>query len=379
MPESEVREIALRAIAHAVGAVVLPHGFRAPLPEGAARPQDDPPPDAAKISALDAPLAALERALDPSAASPSASLVICTRDRPEQLERCLAALTSVGTGFLEIIVVDNGPANPATRAVAERFPGIVYVPEPRTGLSIARNTGVRASRGAIVAFTDDDVIIHPNWPARLRGAFADPATMVVTGLVLPSELETEAQVMFEQELGGFGQGFRPLVYGEEFFSRTRDWGVPVWKLGAGANMAFRREVFDSVGYFDERLGPGASGGCGDDSELWYRILAAGHRCRYEPTAVVFHRHRETWDGMLQQLHSYMHGHVIALFIQYWRHGHTGNVYRALVVLPRYYAFLLLKAFLGRLGARRRLLRTELAGWISGLMASLRMARASRRR
>jgi GT2 family glycosyltransferase len=73
-------------------------------------------------------------------------------------------------------------------------------------------------------------------------------------------------------------------------------GVPAWDVGAGANMAFRKTVFEKVGYFDERLDVGASG-CSGDSEYWYRIMAEGFTCRYFPHIYVYHQHRESWDDL----------------------------------------------------------------------------------
>jgi GT2 family glycosyltransferase len=116
----------------------------------------------------------------------------------------------------------------------------------------------------------------------------------------------------------------------------RPLGVPVWRIGAGANMAFRREVFERLGGFDERLGAGAAG-CSEDSEMWYRVLAAGHSCRYEPAAVVRHQHRADLDGVRRQSRAYLDGHVAALLVQYARHRDPGNLRRLLVALPRYYA------------------------------------------
>jgi GT2 family glycosyltransferase len=138
-------------------------------------------------------------------------------------------------------------------------------------------------------------------------------------------------------------------------------------------MAFRREVFASVGLFDERLGAGASG-CSEDSEMWYRLLAAGHSCRYEPTAIVFHRHRETLDGLRSQMRAYARGHVVALFVQYWRHGDAGNLRRAFGQIPRWYLVLLWRGLRGGFGVRQRLLRDEVAGWLAGLGAALRLRR-----
>src|SRR5690606_24220581 len=149
---------------------------------------------------------------------------------------------------------------------------------------------------------DDDVEVHPQWTRRLRRGFADPGVKAVTGLVLPAELETPSQVQFEK-YWSFHRGYIPRLYDAAFFERHRRWGVPAWEVGAGANMAFRRQVFEKVGLFDERLDAGAAG-CSGDSEMWYRVLAEGHMCRYEPTAVVYHYHRREDEALKKQLRAY---------------------------------------------------------------------------
>ncbi len=112
-------------------------------------------------------------------------------------------------------------------------------------------------------------------------------------------------------------------------------GVPVWRIGAGANMAFRREVFSRIGLFDERLGAGASG-CSEDSEFWYRMLAAGMSIAYEPRAVVWHSHRGDRQAFRSQMKQYMRGHVAALLVQFEKHRHFGNIRRLFRAIPCYY-------------------------------------------
>jgi GT2 family glycosyltransferase len=255
-----------------------------------------------------------------------------------------------------------------------QVPGVRYVAEPRRGLSIARNTGVRAATGELIAFTDDDAAVHPTWAARVRYGLRDPALLALTGLVLPAELATQSQLVFEHDLGGFGHGYRMLDFDAEFFRTLRWKGVPVWLVGAGANMAFRRRAFERVGGFDERLGAGAAG-CSEDSELWYRLLAAGERCRYDPALVVYHYHRADEAALRAQVRAYMRGHVDALLIQYERHRHAGNLLRLCVILPRFYASLLLSACLHGFTVRTRLVRSELAGCLAGI-AYYRGRRAS---
>jgi GT2 family glycosyltransferase len=339
IPSQQLVSVASRIVAPAIAFRTVRDGFAPPLPVPARK---QPSGETAKLSqllALDRPLAALAgRTQAPGRATPSVSVVVCTRNRPEDLEKCLTALAGLAPAPAEIIVVDNDPRSGGTRRVTDCHPAVRYVPEERPGLSAARNTGVLAATGDIVAFTDDDVIVDPRWVGAICEAFEDRAVASVTGLVLPAELETAAQYAFQTDVLGWGWGYRAVDFDRTFFDATKDVGVPAWRLGAGANMAFRREVFDRVGLFDERLGAGASG-CSEDSELWYRLLADGHRCRYWPAAVVLHRHRADWDGLRQQMYTYMRGHVTALFVQFERYRHWGNIYRAFVALPWYLATL----------------------------------------
>jgi GT2 family glycosyltransferase len=265
----------------------------------------------------------------------------------------------------EVLVVDNDPADPRTRAAVERVGGARYVPEPRPGLSAARNAGIRAAGGDVIAFVDDDTEVHPRWLDALLAGFDSPRVLAVTGSVLPAELRTRAQVTFERRMGQAARAHARIAYDRTFFEPQKPYGVPVWRIGAGANMAFRRETFDEVGLFDERLGAGATG-CSEDSELWYRLLAAGWECRYEPDSVVLHRHRESMDELRRQAHDYLKGHVAALFVQYANHGHPGNLRRIALSLP---AHLISRAVEERFEARADrsgLLSAEVRGFLAGL-------------
>jgi GT2 family glycosyltransferase len=247
-----------------------------------------------------------------------------------------------------------------------------YVREDRPGLDIARNCGVRAATGDIVAFTDDDVRLHPRWLERLTAAFDADVVMAVTGLVLPAELETAAQLHFETHWG-FGRGYRPIDFGADFFRTDRTHGCPAWKIGAGANMAFRRESFRRAGLFDERLDVGAAG-CSGDSEYWHRVLFHGGICRYEPAAVAFHYHRREFAGLSQQIFAYMRGHAAALLVQYERSGNLGNLRRALATLPAWYAQRWLRRALRGRAENDLLLAEETRGFISGLLFYTRAPR-----
>lgn len=367
---AQLTEIAIKAIAPAVGDRLLTQGFKAPLPEFGLS-EGEGAPSFSALMALDRPLAQLQT-LERQPDDCSVSVVICTRDRPEALAKCLAALQNARQQPSEIIVVDNAPSSEATRQLVAQMPAIRYVLEPRPGLDIARNTGIRHSRSEVVAFTDDDVTVHPDWVVRLQQSFQDPQVMAVTGLVLAAELETEPQLLFEQ-YWSFNRGYRVLTYDSQYFEQLKPWGVPAWCIGAGANMAFRRQIFDKIGYFDERLDVGAAG-CSGDSEFWYRVLAEGGICRYEPAAVVYHYHRRDVASFKKQMYFYMRGHVAALLIQFEKYQHWGNLRRLFISLPKYYSKLLVKGTAKRFQSRYSTLLPEILGCGSGLMFYLQSQR-----
>lgn len=302
----------------------------------------------------------------------TASVVICTRDRPDELRRCLASLPQQSFKPNEIVVVDNASRDGRTLEVALEA-GVVYVREDRPGLDFARNTGAMHATADIVAYTDDDVLLHPRWLEHLVAAFDQPSIGAVTGLVLPGELETEAQRHFES-FWSFGQGYDRKDYRAADFAITSASAVfPAWKVGAGASMAFRRTVFDKAGLFDERLDVGQAG-CSGDSEYWYRLLAAGIDCRYEPIAIAFHFHRREMGGLSHQIYSYMRGHAAALMVQNERTGLRCNRTQALYWMPRWYAARIWRRLRRGWTIEDRFLWQEVTGYFAGLLFYWRQKR-----
>ncbi|MFB9608246.1 glycosyltransferase [Streptomyces roseofulvus] len=251
-------------------------------------------------------LAAAERTPAPSR-TPPASVVVATRERPASLARALDSLLAQDHPDHELIVVDNAPRTSATHdLVTERYAGRVrYVREDRPGLATAHNAGVAAARGEILAFTDDDVIADPRWLSALAAPFAaDPGLGCVTGLILPARLTTPAQILLESH-GGFAKGFAPRLYDparppadEPLFPFTAG------SFGSGANMAFRASALRRAGGFDPATGTGTPAKGGDDLYAFVAVLAAGHRLRYTPDALVWHHHRETWQDLRNQAYGY---------------------------------------------------------------------------
>lgn len=292
------------------------------------------------------------------------SVIICTRNRSSYLYKCISELRKAACLPQEIIVVDNASSDNKTREIVKQFPEVIYVAEPRIGLDIARNTGISKASCSIVAFTDDDVLIHPLWVYRVWKTFQTASVAAMTGLVIATALDTEAQFIFEK-YWSFNRGYLDKIYDEAYFSASLSKGPPVWEIGAGANMAFRKSIFEEVGYFHELLDVGAAG-CNGDSEMWYRILAKGYNIHYNPRAIAFHEHRAEIQDLKKQLFNYMRGYTVALLWQQKQQPDSG--YKSLVFwkLPRHYAISLIKG-LPRYRNRYRTIWVEIKGVVSGLV------------
>ncbi|MEG5066876.1 glycosyltransferase [Microcoleus sp. B3-A4] len=234
----------------------------------------------------------------PVQAMPLATVAVCTRDRPEDLRRCLDALMQIPDDGQEYLVIDNCPGTDATKELIKNYPQVRYVREDLPGSSAARNRALREAKHEFVAFTDDDAAPDPNWLRSLLWNFSHPRVMCVTGLVMPLELETEAQELFEW-YSPHGRGFDRRV-----FDGAQCNPLIVHLVGVSASMAVRKSLSDCIGLFDEALGAGTPTVGGEDCELFARILRAGYCIVYEPRALSWHRHRRTWEELRKTLQGY---------------------------------------------------------------------------
>ena len=228
----------------------------------------------------------------------TATVAVCTRNRTQDLERCIASLLAMPDDGQEILIVDNAPSTESTKILVEHFPRLGYVREERAGLDVARNRALRTARGEVVAFTDDDAAPDRLWLRSLLRNFADPLVMAATGSTMPLELETEAQITF-QRYGGFLRGFKRWVFDPNDHDPMLG-----WHAGAGVNMALRRSVVDLIGPFDEALDAGTPTHAGGDSDMFRRILTAGYRIAYDPEALNWHRHRRSRAELKRQIYGY---------------------------------------------------------------------------
>lgn len=236
---------------------------------------------------------------------PPVSVIICTREHPDQLERQLESVCRLDYPQYEVIVVDNAPRTDRTRAVCERFAGAVrYVVEPHKGLDYARNAGWRAARYPIVAYTDDDACVDPQWLSGLAQNYADPKVACVTGITFPYEIESDAQELFEK-YGGMQRGFERRVFKPGPWSPQ--YPVGSGRFGAGVNLSLRRDVLEAMGGFDDALDVGSLSRGGGDLDIMTRVIRDGWSLVYEPAAVVWHQHRRTMRELRRQMYDYGFG------------------------------------------------------------------------
>jgi glucosyl-dolichyl phosphate glucuronosyltransferase len=220
--------------------------------------------------------------------------VLCTYNRCQSLAKALDSLAASilpETVEWEVLVVDNNSSD-QTRAVVEdsrlRYPGrFRYLFEPRQGKSYALNAGIREARGDVLAFVDDDVTVEPTWLENLTSALDDGQWAGSGGRILPM------------------RGFVPPPWlaldGPHNLAGALcaycDYGDAPGELKAppyGANMAFRKEMFERYGHFRTDLGPRPSSEMRfEDTEFGRRLMEGGERLRYAPSAVVYHEVHES--------------------------------------------------------------------------------------
>jgi GT2 family glycosyltransferase len=234
------------------------------------------------------------------------TVVVATRERPDSLRSCLYALLDMEYPCYDIVVVDNDPSTGDTaELIARHFSESVrYVRENRRGLAAAHNRGLAEVRGQIVAFVDDDVIVDRHWLSGIAEGFAaDSGVGCVTGLILPAELDTPAQLLLERH-GGFDKGFGLRIFDTDSH-RPDDPLFPftAGRFGSGANMAFDTAVLRTMGGFDPAIGIGTFARGGDDLAAFFRVVL-GHRVVYQPAAIVWHRHHREMAALRNQAFGY---------------------------------------------------------------------------
>lgn len=249
----------------------------------------------------------------PSAGEQGVTVAVCTRDRATELtEVCLPAVQKIIYEPLDILVIDNAPSSGTTRkavtGLCREDRRIRYVCEPEPGLSRARNRALASAQFDLIAFTDDDVRPDPSWVSALAAGFMlDPETVCVTGAVVPIGLESGSEQYFEARYS-WGEVFEPRRYDlARHRHPSRLYPFRAGLFGTGANFAVRREAALQTGGFDPLLGAGGVGRGGEDLDMFLRLVLAGKRITYLPSALVWHQHRVGLQALSEQVYSYGHG------------------------------------------------------------------------
>jgi cellulose synthase/poly-beta-1,6-N-acetylglucosamine synthase-like glycosyltransferase len=305
---------------------------------------------------------------------PTCTVVICTRDRPEELDRCLRAVRKIDYSSFEVLVVDNAPRKAPAREAAE-CSATRYVIEPVSGLSRARNRGALESTSDLIAYIDDDAIPEPRWLSSIASAFEDPRVMAAAGRVIPSQ---SSQTNSSVSLPGMREGRPQWVV---------DLNNPYWfeianfgGIGGGANMAFRRSAFAEWPGFDIRLGRGAVIDGGEEDYAFFSLIDRGFSVVYTPQAVVRHPIPNTLEEIrsahLRALAT-ISAYIIFLFFDQprYRMRLLRYIARGVLSVPRVWSDEKITAP-ARLAPRSREMLARLSGlWLFG-KASLACTRAS---
>jgi GT2 family glycosyltransferase len=254
-------------------------------------------------------MAVLPRAAVPSETTSlnPISVIVCTRDRPEALRSALSSLLAVDYPDFEIIVVDNASITDASHGVVTSLndPRLRLVTERAAGLARARNRGVLMAAHEVVAFTDDDVVVDPGWLRGLMDGFSLGTDIAcVCGMVPSGELRSFSQAYFDARVT-WARRCQPEVY--RLSDPPKDqvlFPFQVGQYGTGANFAMARSTLIELGGFDEALGVGSPTRGGEDIDMFVRVLLAGHGLAYQPSALVWHRHRADLAALQEQIVGY---------------------------------------------------------------------------
>lgn len=236
------------------------------------------------------------------------SVIVPVLNAARTLPRCLEALERLDPPPSEILLVDNGSSDGSLGLLhkfASTLPGNRgrVLQEYRRGAAAARNTGIRAAQGELIAFTDADCIPETAWLRNLIAPFADPQVGAVAGRVAAAPHNSTLELF--SALYTLALPDKP--------SRHRRWSP--WEGGfPTANLAVRRPVLEILDGFDEQAMI-----YGEDYDLCARIYGQSLEIAYEPAARVLHQHRTTLVGMMRQAFGFGRGHSF-LLRRHIRHG-----------------------------------------------------------
>jgi glycosyltransferase involved in cell wall biosynthesis len=289
------------------------------------------------------------------------SVVVPTRNRPAHAAACAASILATD-GFVDLIVVDQSDDRVTEEALSKIDDRrLRYVRMETRGVTRGRNLGMELSDSEIIAFTDDDCRVKPDWVRRIIDVFvADPNTAVVCGRVsVPEEILSE----------GWAEGFQPHVREwQGHYPPLGDWGIT-------ANLSLRRSVLERVGPFDPMLGAGAPLRSGGEPDFLFRVLRAGFKVVNAHEVIVDHFGiRRRGDEARNLIIGYGSGTAAALF-KHVRLGDPAGMMVYLRLLVRSVCQVSTNVML----RKRPTGATFLLAYLSGTFASYRFRIDRRRR
>ncbi len=233
------------------------------------------------------------------------SVLICTRNRPQDITWSLPAVLANDYPNFEVVLVDQSDGKETSQIVAEMpkdGPALVYIPAETRGKSLALNIGVKACTGEIIACTDDDTEMDSHWVSDVAKLFeSDPKLDMTFGQVhLPKDVPPDSAVP-----SLYFDKYRILKLGDIF--------------GMGANMAFRRDLYVKLDGYDDMLGPGAPLACSEDFDFTYRAQRIGAKVTAEPSLILVHRAHRTRDEWKKVMYAYGVGDA-AFYLKHARCG-----------------------------------------------------------
>ncbi len=214
---------------------------------------------------------------------PKVSVVVCAYNAERTMAACLASLEKLNYQNYEVIVVNDGSTD-RTRAISEQFDSIHLINQENKGLSAARNVGIEAATGEIIAFTDSDCVADPDWLTYLVGTFLRTGRSAVGGPNFPPPEDTLVPSAVAVSPGGPTH----VLLNDEVAEH-----IP------GCNMAFRKKVLEEISGFDPVFRA-----AGDDVDLCWRLQNAGYPIGFSPAAIVWHFRRNTVKAYLNQQRGY---------------------------------------------------------------------------
>lgn len=285
-------------------------------------------------------------------------VIVATRNRPDDFSRLLPTVVQQTHDDFRFLVVDQSD-DPAPNAAAIRAlddARLEHLVHAQKGKSRALNLALSQSSAPIVAFTDDDCTLPADWLATaVRLMHEQPEVGVLFGNLTPAPHDSE-------------RWFIPAIQ----FERPRVHRGPLlWSrglLGMGANMIIRRSVLETIGYFDEDLGPGGPHFTGEEVELTYRALQHGFRVEQHPALRVMHWGARPFDGGVAK--KLINSGYFAVGSGYGKHLREGD-WRTVGVVMHELAWVLSLTTQAILTNRRPLHVRRLGQLSRGIVAGLR--------